>query len=415
MKAEATQGCSLGLEILCRLDISVVRAAPSGLNYFVTGVKTGPGCLQCYGWKNIHQNLVVDQLVPQLTSHVIQDKKRIENLRKIAIAGTPKRKLEELRETAEPHGDHGETNERERKRTKPRVEVVGTSGKPASESEQTTTVLGLARNRSRSRSLPRSEFQPKELATHREPCRPGGSSPSPRTRSKALPPIPQYSPSRSPKSNIPTLTSDRPSLPAVVAPDGVDQEMDRVEKDKKGKKKWQDPYLVSDDDDLDDFSDTSSVKERKERNRSIRQANRNARNHGKMGRGQKPVQGRPTILPNRELHGKWMNFEVKTRGQVDELFNAATSFNDEYAFRWIMFLNTQLQLPKVSAGVRSDGVIELINRYPRTIPQHPMFKRMKASLSAYKKRPAKRYGPPEPTPSDPGPSTFPRHFNSIDP
>ena len=70
MEAERPQDCNVGIKILCRLDISVVRATPLKLDYFVTDVKTGPGCLQYHGWAKIPDTVIMDQLAVELISHV---------------------------------------------------------------------------------------------------------------------------------------------------------------------------------------------------------------------------------------------------------------------------------------------------------------------------------------------------------
>ena len=285
MQAETTEDQNLGIEVLCRFDISVISATPSELNYFVTAVKTGPGCLQCYGWPEIPQNLVMDQLVPQLTSCILQDKKRIEGRRQIMTAGTSKRKLSE---------DHG-SYERDGKRAKD---------------------IQVSQNK----------------------------------------------------------TGD------IITPDDGNQENDHLRIDSKGKKR-EDSYIASDKDGaINDVSATSSVEEQKDYNRTIRQANRNARKHARK------MPPPSMIIPNQDLHGRWMNFPVNTRQEVDLLFNAATILNDEYAFRWVMYVNSHLRSPDVPVGVRTDGAIQILKNYNPKITKHAMFKRMKASLYAFKKR-----------------------------
>lgn len=67
----------LAIEVMCRMDISVVRT-PSRLDYFVTGIKTGPGALQCYRWTDIPDRFIVDQLLDELLSYILDDRVRFQ-------------------------------------------------------------------------------------------------------------------------------------------------------------------------------------------------------------------------------------------------------------------------------------------------------------------------------------------------
>ena len=325
----------LAIEVLCRMDISVVRT-PSGLDYFVNGIKTGPGALQCFRWTKIPERFIMDQLVDELVSYISEDKIHLQSRRQTMGAIVSKRKLTELVENEETPGDHERKYERERKR-----------GKGTDPLEEEAKL----------------------------PVRPGSPSPP-------VPPAPYGHPA-----------SPRPDRQAVSS-----------NSKGKGKQEWKDPYLLTDDEGSDDISDTSSVEKRKEHHRAIRQTDRNARHKAKIARGKHLQPPPPRIHPCRELHGKWMDFLVNTRSQADELFHAATIQNDEYAFRWIMYLNTNFQQPHVAAQPRPVGANYLLKRFPSIIPRHPMYRRMKQSLQTY--MPPRNDGSRriEAAPSQPGPS-----------